>query len=124
MNTVCNAVKTDIIIGDAKYSMMAPPALVIAVKKISPKVVAASVSGCKKTNTVARPLLSTARTPGIPAMALRIVSKTPDVVPVSCIDVIQSDNEVTTSAMMGTTVSAMNVPNSIKMGISASPRVC
>ena len=48
VNTVCNAVKTDIIIGDAKYSMMAPPALVIAVKKISPKVVAASVSGCKK----------------------------------------------------------------------------
>ena len=57
-------------------------------------------------------------------MASLIVVKIADVVPVCCIDVIQLANEVTTLAIMGTTVSLMNLPNSIKMGINASPRVC
>ena len=123
-NCADNVSRNPIITGDAKYSLIAPPALVIAVRKTVPNVVIASVSGCKKTSTVASPPLSVASTPGMPAIALRIVSKTPDVVPVSCIEVIHPDNDVTTLAMMGTTVSAMNVPNSIKMGMSASPRVC
>ena len=57
-------------------------------------------------------------------MAFRMVSSTDDAVPVSLMLVIQSLNPPTTSAIIGTTVSLMNSPNCIRIGINASPRVC